>query len=141
MINSNQYFCFTALPDVVHAVAKYEIGQENREIFFFREGSIVMWNISDLESGNLLQFLKRYEYNRYTEGVIHTETELMTYTYAESGYLPFFIVRFFYVYLHYLYEITKIQALYRIVIIKEYFTKLIYQHVHIFLNFTGKEAI
>ncbi|XP_039313287.1 glutathione synthetase isoform X2 [Solenopsis invicta] len=27
-----------ALPDVIHAVAKYEVGHEPREIFFFREG-------------------------------------------------------------------------------------------------------
>lgn len=75
------------MPDVIHAVAKYEIEHEPREIFFFREGSIVMWNISDLESGNLLQFLKRYEQNRYMEEMVHTETELMNYTHADSGYL------------------------------------------------------
>lgn len=73
------------VPDVIHAVAKYEIEHESREIFFFREGSIVMWNVSDLESGNLLQFLKRYEQNRYAEEMVHTETELMNYTYADSG--------------------------------------------------------
>ncbi|KMQ97831.1 glutathione synthetase [Lasius niger] len=74
-----------ALPDVVHAVAKYEVGHEPREIFFFREGSIVMWNISDLECGNLLQFLRNYEQNRYMKELIHTESELMHYTYADSG--------------------------------------------------------
>ncbi|EZA60374.1 Glutathione synthetase [Ooceraea biroi] len=74
-----------ALPDVIHAVAKYEVGHEPREIFFFREGSIVMWNISDLECGNLLQFLRRYEQYRYTEDLIHTESELMNYTYADPG--------------------------------------------------------
>ncbi|XP_077254923.1 required for meiotic nuclear division protein 1 homolog isoform X1 [Temnothorax americanus] len=73
------------LPDVIHAVAKYEVGHEPREIFFFREGSIVMWNISDLECGNLLQFLRRYEQNRYMEELVHTESELMNYTYADSG--------------------------------------------------------
>ncbi|XP_014476170.1 PREDICTED: required for meiotic nuclear division protein 1 homolog isoform X2 [Dinoponera quadriceps] len=74
-----------SLPDVIHAVAKYEVGHESREIFFFREGSIVMWNISDLECGNLLQFLRCYEQNRYTEELIHTESELMTYAYADFG--------------------------------------------------------
>lgn len=73
------------LPDVIHAVAKYEVGHEPREIFFFREGSIVMWNISDLECGNVLQFLRRYEQNRYTEELVQTESELMNYTYADSG--------------------------------------------------------
>ncbi|KAL6258738.1 hypothetical protein P5V15_010688 [Pogonomyrmex californicus] len=73
------------LPDVIHAVAKYDIGHEPREIFFFREGSIVMWNISDLECGNLLQFLRRYEQNRYKEEMVHTESELMNYTYTDPG--------------------------------------------------------
>ncbi|XP_070166201.1 required for meiotic nuclear division protein 1 homolog [Polyergus mexicanus] len=74
-----------SLPDVIHAVAKYEVGHEPREIFFFREGSIVMWNISDLECGNLLQFLRNYEQNRYMKELIHTESELMHYTYSDSG--------------------------------------------------------
>ncbi|KYQ58448.1 Required for meiotic nuclear division protein 1 like protein, partial [Trachymyrmex zeteki] len=71
--------------DVIHAVAKYEVGHEPREIFFFREGSIVMWNISNLECGNVLQFLRRYEQNRYTEELVQTESELMNYTYADPG--------------------------------------------------------
>jgi len=72
------------------------VGHESREIFFFREGSIVMWNISDLECGNLLQFLKRYEQNRYIEELVHTESELMNYTYADPGYfyLFFFFITF-----------------------------------------------
>ncbi|XP_028047226.1 required for meiotic nuclear division protein 1 homolog [Monomorium pharaonis] len=74
-----------SLPDVIHAVAKYEVGHEPREIFFFREGSIVMWNISNLECGNLLQFLRRYELNRYIEELVHTESELMNYSYADPG--------------------------------------------------------
>ncbi|XP_043663649.1 required for meiotic nuclear division protein 1 homolog isoform X1 [Vespula pensylvanica] len=73
------------LPDVIHAIAKYEVGHEARELYFFREGTIVMWNVSDLESGNILQFLKHYEENSYTLELIHAESELMTYTYTESG--------------------------------------------------------
>lgn len=49
-----------------------------------------MWNISDLECGNLLQFLRRYEENRYMEELVHTESELMNYTYADPGYFYFF---------------------------------------------------
>jgi len=91
-------FFFAALPDVIHAVAKYEIGHEPREIFFFREGSIVMWNISDLECGNLLQFLRNYEQNHYTKDLIHSESELMHYTYADFGYLLFIItITFMYI--------------------------------------------
>lgn len=78
-------------------MAKYEVGHEPREIFFFREGSIVMWNISNLECGNVLQFLRRYEQNRYTEELVQTESELMNYTYADPGYLYFFVNKYFYV--------------------------------------------
>jgi uncharacterized Rmd1/YagE family protein len=48
-------------PDVLYATAKYQVGKEPRGIYFFREGTVVMWNISDMESSNLLSFLKSYE--------------------------------------------------------------------------------
>ncbi|XP_078040879.1 uncharacterized protein LOC144472062 isoform X2 [Augochlora pura] len=76
---------FTALPDVIHATAKYEIELEPREIFFFREGTVVMWNVTDLEYGNILKFLKNYEENPYTDVIIEAERELMTYAYTDSG--------------------------------------------------------
>ncbi|XP_026297982.1 glutathione synthetase isoform X2 [Apis mellifera] len=74
-----------ALPDVVHAVAKYEVNHEPREIFFFREGTIVMWNISEIECENLLEFLKKYEQNRYMDFDVQSESEVMCYNYAEHG--------------------------------------------------------
>ena len=73
------------MPDVVQAVAKYEVGQEPREIYFFREGTVVMWNISDLELGNVLQFLRKYEDNRYSDELVQAEGEVMTYTYCKNG--------------------------------------------------------
>lgn len=48
-------------PDVLYAVAKYQVGKEPRGIYFFREGTVVMWNFSDMESSNILGFLKNYE--------------------------------------------------------------------------------
>lgn len=48
-------------PDVLYATAKYQVGAEPREIFFFREGTVVMWNCSDMEISNILGFLKSYE--------------------------------------------------------------------------------
>lgn len=48
-------------PDVLYASAKYQIGTEPREIYFFREGTVVMWNCSDMESSNVLGFLKDFE--------------------------------------------------------------------------------
>ncbi|XP_054003223.1 required for meiotic nuclear division protein 1 homolog [Hylaeus anthracinus] len=75
----------SSLPDVIHAVAKYEIETEPREIFFFREGAIVMWNISTYESSNILEFIKEYEDNRYFENIVQAESEVMSYSYADIG--------------------------------------------------------
>ncbi|XP_031835272.1 required for meiotic nuclear division protein 1 homolog isoform X9 [Nomia melanderi] len=75
----------TSFPDVIHATARYEIEFEPREVFFFREGTVVMWNISELEYGNIVNFLKKYEDNPYAESTVQLERETMTYTYADSG--------------------------------------------------------
>ena len=81
-----QYFFFcAALPDVIHAVPKYEVGHEAREIYFFREGTVVMWNIPELESGNILQFLKPYEDTSYSSSMVQSESEIMSYTYTDNG--------------------------------------------------------
>lgn len=48
-------------PDVLYATAKYQVGKEPRGIYFFREGTVVMWNCSDMESSNILGFLKNFE--------------------------------------------------------------------------------
>ncbi|XP_008203478.1 required for meiotic nuclear division protein 1 homolog [Nasonia vitripennis] len=72
-------------PDAIQAVAKYEIGNEPREIYFFREGTAVMWNITDLECSNLLQFIKQYEENSYSNELVQAEGEVMLYSYTESG--------------------------------------------------------
>lgn len=48
-------------PDVLFATAKYQVGNEPRGIYFFREGTVVMWNFSDLEISNILAFLKNFE--------------------------------------------------------------------------------
>jgi uncharacterized Rmd1/YagE family protein len=48
-------------PDVLYARAKYQVGKEERGLYFFREGTVVMWNFSDMESSNILGFLKNFE--------------------------------------------------------------------------------
>lgn len=48
-------------PDVLYATAKYQVGAEPRGVYFFREGTVVMWNVSDMESSNILGFLKKFE--------------------------------------------------------------------------------
>jgi uncharacterized Rmd1/YagE family protein len=48
-------------PDVLYATAKYQVGAEPRGIYFFREGTVVMWNFSEMECSNVLGFLKQFE--------------------------------------------------------------------------------
>lgn len=72
-------------PDVVHAIAKYQVEKEPREIFIFREGSVVLWNTNDLENSNVLNFLKKYEQDSYSDGLVQNECELMNYKHQEDG--------------------------------------------------------
>lgn len=74
-------------PDVVHAVAKIQVQNEPREIFFFREGSVVLWNVTDLESGNILAFLRKFEMDSYSDKLVQSEAEVMNYRYSEEGYV------------------------------------------------------
>lgn len=70
------------VPDVVHVAARYEVGDEPREIYFFREGTTVFWNVPELESGNVLSFIRQFEENSYDERLVHDESEVMPYTNA-----------------------------------------------------------
>lgn len=71
--------------DVIHAVAKYSLESEPREIFFLREGSVVLWNITELESSNILNFLRPYEHDRYSERIIQEEVDTMGYKHQIEG--------------------------------------------------------
>lgn len=44
--------------DVLVASAAYSVGDEPREIIFFREGSVVFWNCTELEANNVLDFIR-----------------------------------------------------------------------------------
>uniref|UniRef100_T1J827 DUF155 domain-containing protein n=1 Tax=Strigamia maritima TaxID=126957 RepID=T1J827_STRMM len=71
--------------DVLHVSAKYRVGGESRQIYFFREGSVVMWNVPDLEVRNsLLKFLNEFEDNSYSENLIQAEIETIDYTYTDN---------------------------------------------------------
>lgn len=66
----------------LHAIAKSSVDNESREIFLFREGSLVAWNVSDAEVGNLMQFVSNFEMSKYDNAVVHDEIEVMPYTYS-----------------------------------------------------------
>ncbi|CAG7730039.1 unnamed protein product [Allacma fusca] len=67
------------LEDVVHSTAKYSIGVEAREIFFFREGAVVFWNVPDLERFSVLKFMKNFQVRSYQEMEVMQESEYMLY--------------------------------------------------------------
>ncbi|XP_017155117.1 required for meiotic nuclear division protein 1 homolog [Drosophila miranda] len=70
--------------NVLFVAAKYPTGQQPREIFFFREGSVVFWNCSDIEMNNVLNFLRSFERESYVSALVHGESEVMPYTYIPS---------------------------------------------------------
>ncbi|XP_075155490.1 required for meiotic nuclear division protein 1 homolog [Haematobia irritans] len=67
--------------DVLYVTAKYQVGEEDRDIFFFREGSVVMWNFNDIEINNVLSFLRSFEKDPYLRPLVRSESEVMPYTY------------------------------------------------------------
>lgn len=71
--------------DALHVRGRYEIGTEPRDIFFFREGSVVLWNCSELEASNVIQYLRQFETNHYSLEIISEEKEMMNYSYAGDG--------------------------------------------------------
>lgn len=70
--------------DVLHVSAKYQVGREPRQVYFFREGSVVFWNVPDLERDNVLKFLTAFEENAYSENLVHDENEIIEYTYTDN---------------------------------------------------------
>ncbi|XP_034476096.1 required for meiotic nuclear division protein 1 homolog [Drosophila innubila] len=70
--------------NVLFVTAKYPTGEQPREIFFFREGSVVFWNCNDIETNNVLNFLRNFERESYVSALVHGESEMMPYTYISS---------------------------------------------------------
>lgn len=68
--------------DVIYAVANYQVSNETRQIYFFREGSVVFWNIPELECISVLDFLKRYQIGSYNKNLVLEEKEMLTYSYS-----------------------------------------------------------
>lgn len=61
------------------------VNSEPQEIFFFREGSVVLWNCSDAETDFIVQYLKNFEINPYELSTIEEEKEVMDYAYTEHN--------------------------------------------------------
>lgn len=70
---------------VLHVIANYQVEKEPRHIYFFSEGSVVFWNVPDLEQQSVLEFLKPFQMNAYAEDVFKEEKEDLEYLYGENG--------------------------------------------------------
>ena len=47
------HVCNVDVGDALQVEARYRISDEPREIFFFREGSVVFWNVPEVEVRNV----------------------------------------------------------------------------------------
>lgn len=71
--------------DVLHVRSKYNVeSTEPRDIFFFREGSVVLWNCSEPESRTILRNLRQFEIGPYNDDMIKAEKEVMSYSYVDE---------------------------------------------------------
>lgn len=75
--------------DVVHAVAKYKVSPEPRQLYFFREGSIILWNIPEIECQSIVEFVQPYEIKRYDKVIVQQERESMPYTYIDASKMSY----------------------------------------------------
>eukprot|EP00088_Acartia_fossae_P051217 TRINITY_DN5754_c0_g1_i4.p1 TRINITY_DN5754_c0_g1~~TRINITY_DN5754_c0_g1_i4.p1 ORF type:complete len:468 (-),score=102.94 TRINITY_DN5754_c0_g1_i4:422-1825(-) len=65
-----------------------EVDDLSKEIFFFKDGNVIFWNVPELERNNVLKFLARYSIQGYDEDLIHEESELMNFTFTEGIQKP-----------------------------------------------------
>ncbi|XP_054653134.1 required for meiotic nuclear division protein 1 homolog isoform X2 [Dunckerocampus dactyliophorus] len=54
-------------------------------IFFFREGSVVFWNVADKMMKKVLRILERHESQPYEVALVHWENEEINYTFGEGN--------------------------------------------------------
>ncbi|CAG2247155.1 RMND1 [Mytilus edulis] len=74
------------MEDLLHLTSKYIIGEADRtkEVFIFREGSMVCWNVPELERRAILTFLHRHIEEPYSFDQIYKEEEWMEYSSSKN---------------------------------------------------------
>lgn len=58
---------------------------DNAQIFFFREGSVVFWNVEEKTMKNILRILEHHEIQPYEVALVHWENEEINYTVGEGN--------------------------------------------------------
>lgn len=74
------------MEDLLHLTSKYVIGEADRtkEVFIFREGSMVCWNVPELERRAILTFLQKHIDEPYSFDQIYEEEEWMEYSSSKN---------------------------------------------------------
>jgi len=71
--------------DAMHVEAAYKVNDQNREIFFFREGGVVFWNVPDQnERDDILKLMRAHQKDSYDLSVIHEESDQLNYRYTDT---------------------------------------------------------
>jgi len=65
----------------LYVTNKYNVDGEDKskEIFFFKVGCVVFWNVPELERNTVLKFLRPFSDDSYEEDVVFEESEMMSY--------------------------------------------------------------
>lgn len=74
-------------PHCLYVTNRYNLEQQekSKEIYFFRIGCVVFWNVPELERNAVLRFLKDYNEDNYDEDVVFEESEMMTYCMSKTN--------------------------------------------------------
>jgi len=74
-------------PSCVFVTNKYNLDgdEKTKEIFFFKVGCVVFWNVPELERNSVLKFLRTFSDDSYEEDVIFEESEMMSYKMSKTA--------------------------------------------------------
>lgn len=90
LINQGLYKIGQMPQDVINALhvrGKYNVDQKPKEIFVFRDGSVVFWCVPEIERGAFMKMLSKYSVAPYLKSLVIYEREEMDikFTNGKSG--------------------------------------------------------
>jgi len=65
----------------IYAANKYQTNNDaqSKEIFFFKDGNVIFWNVPELERNSVLKYLANFSVEEFDEDLIYEESEMMNY--------------------------------------------------------------
>jgi len=70
--------------EALHAQAHYIVNGQHRDIFFFKEGSVVFWNFTEIEAHTVLDLLRGCETRPYDKEMVEEELEVMEFQFHNA---------------------------------------------------------